>query len=241
MRLVAVLVAVAALVLAAVASNAATPVFRYGVAAGEVTSTSAILWTRAPASGNARLVVRLGSEVVAARVLQASAASDLTVQSRVTGLRPGRRYTYLFTHGARASETGAFTTAPAPTADRRVRFAISGDADATPGQTARRRSTASRSTRAWPRSETTSTSISATRSTRTAVGAGPPARTRAEKWEKYRLGLALPRLRRLRASTGLYSHWDDHEFVNDFSRSEHGGAIYAAGVQAFRDYSPAAY
>jgi alkaline phosphatase D len=66
------------------------------------------------------------------------------------------------------------------------------------------------------------------------------ARTVAEKWGKYRLGLALPALRRLRASAGLYSHWDDHEFVNDFSRAENGGAMYAAGVKAFTDYAPVA-
>lgn len=41
--------------------------------------------------------------------------------------------------------------------------------------------------------------------------------------------------------TGLYSHWDDHEFINDFSKPEHGDAIYRAGVQAFRDYSPETY
>jgi phosphodiesterase/alkaline phosphatase D-like protein len=240
-RLVAALVAVTALALVVAASNAATPVFRFGVAAGEITSTSAILWTRAPASGNTRLVVRLGSQVVAARVLQASAASDLTVQSRVTGLRPGRRYTYLFTHGARASETGAFTTAPAPTADRRIRFAISGDADATPGQSG---AAVFDRFRIYARmaAERNDFNINLGDTIYSDSGvAGPPARTRAEKWQKYKLGLALPPLRRLRASTGLYSHWDDHEFVNDFSRSEHGGAIYAAGVQAFRDYSPAAY
>ena len=49
------------------------------------------------------------------------------------------------------------------------------------------------------------------------VGGAPFARTLAQKWAKYRLGLALPALRRLRASAALYSHWDDHEFVNDFS------------------------
>ena len=35
--------------------------------------------------------------------------------------------------------------------------------------------------------------------------------------------------------------WDDHEFVNDFSRAEHGGEIYDAGVRAFLDYAPATY
>ena len=65
------------------------------------------------------------------------------------------------------------------------------------------------------------------------------ARTVAEKRAKYRLGLALAPLRQLRAAAGLYSGWDDHEFVNDFSRAEHGGEIYDAGVRAFLDYAPA--
>jgi phosphodiesterase/alkaline phosphatase D-like protein len=73
------------------------------------------------------------------------------------------------------------------------------------------------------------------------VGGAPPALTRAAKWRKYRLGLALAPLRTLRAGAGLYSHWDDHEFVNDFSRAEHGEAVYRAGVAAFTDYAPVSY
>ena len=42
-------------------------------------------------------------------------------------------------------------------------------------------------------------------------------------------------------TAGLYSHWDDHEIVNDFTRAEHGKAVYDAGVQAFRDYNPVEY
>ncbi len=109
------------------------------------------------------------------------------------------------------------------------------------GRAARRSSTASRSTRAWPLRETTSTSTSATPSTPTAASPARPREQPRRSGQKYKLGLALPALRTLRASAGLYSHWDDHEFVNDFSLPEHGEAIYAAGVRAFRDYSPATY
>ena len=73
------------------------------------------------------------------------------------------------------------------------------------------------------------------------VGGVPPARTVPDKWAKYRLGLALPALRRLRASTGLYSHWDDHEFVNDFTLpGARRGDLPRRDVKAFRDYSPVA-
>jgi phosphodiesterase/alkaline phosphatase D-like protein len=47
-------------------------------------------------------------------------------------------------------------------------------------------------------------------------------------------------LQRLRSSTGLYSHWDNHEFINDFTRAENG-AVYAAGARAFTDYAPVTY
>ncbi len=73
------------------------------------------------------------------------------------------------------------------------------------------------------------------------VGGVPVARTVPQKWAKYRLGLELPALRSLRRSAALYSHWDDHEFVNDFSRPEHGEALYRAGTKAFRDYAPVTY
>jgi hypothetical protein len=65
--------------------------------------------------------------------------------------------------------------------------------------------------------------------------------TEAEKWVKYQQNLSQPALTDLRASTGFYSHWDDHEFINDFSKPEDGQAIYDAGVGAFTDYAPVDY
>ena len=56
----------------------------------------------------------------------------------VRGLKPATRYTYRFAQGAARSRVGSFRTAPAPSADAPVSFALSGDADATraPGSTA---------------------------------------------------------------------------------------------------------
>ena len=70
---------------------------------------------------------------------------------------------------------------------------------------------------------------------------GPPALTLADKWGKYKQNLGQAALRRLRASGAFFSHWDDHEFINDFSQAENGTELYAAGVQAFRDYAPVRY
>jgi phosphodiesterase/alkaline phosphatase D-like protein len=73
------------------------------------------------------------------------------------------------------------------------------------------------------------------------VGGGAPALTVRAKWAKYRRNLSYGHLRNLRRGAGLYSHWDDHEFVNDFTRAEHGATLYRAGVTAFRDYAPVTY
>ena len=73
------------------------------------------------------------------------------------------------------------------------------------------------------------------------VGGLPPALTVPAKAAKYQENLGYPPLRRLRAATGLYSHWDDHEFVNDFSVPEHGAAVFQAGRIAFTAYAPVAW
>jgi alkaline phosphatase D len=222
--------------------DAASRGFAFGVAAGEIRSTSAVLWTRAPKEGVLSVeLTGAGSSGLDAQT-RATRGNDLTVRVTITKLRPGTRYRYLFRQGGVASAIGSFVTAPAETTEANVRFAISGDADATPAKNGKP---------AFNRFETYARmakernqfniNLGDTIYSDSEVGGAPVARTVAAKWQKYRLGLALPALRQLRAATGLYSHWDDHEFVNDFSRAEHGEAIYRAGVKAFTDYAPVGY
>jgi alkaline phosphatase D len=238
-----VLVAASTLGLAALSAEAASPGFRYGVAAGEVTSASAVLWTRAPRPGKVTVRISRSKSLRPAVLYSAEARSrnDLTV-SRKVFVAPGARYWYRFEQGAARSVVGTFATAPRPRTSVDVRFAISGDADATPGSNGKpgfnrfevyARMAAERND--------FNVNLGDTIYSDSEVGGAPGARTVAEKWAKYKLGLALPALRRLRAAAGLYSHWDDHEFVNDFSKPEDGQAIYSTGVEAFRDYAPVAY
>ena len=237
MRRAALVAALGVLAASAVAAHGQSPGFRYGVAAGEVTSTSAILWTRAPAAGAVRLEVRAAGRIAVERSLRALASNDLTVQTRVAGLRPGTRYTYVFGQGA-ARRAGAFETAPASDAAVTVRFALTGDADATPAANGRPAYSFGVYARMAAERNDFNVNLGDTIYSDSGIGGSPFARTTAEKWEKYKLALSQPELRRLRAAAGLYSHWDDHEFVNDFSRAEHGNELYRAGVEAFRDYSP---
>ena len=227
---------------AAVALGAHSPPgFAYGVAAGEMTSTSAKLWTRAPKAGPVALVVT-GAGSTRRFGLTASRGADLTVQRTVRSLRPGTTYRYRFAQGGLTTVTGSFETAPAATSTAAVRFAISGDADATPGANGKPAFNGFETYGAMAQARNDfNVNFGDTVYSDSEVGGSPVARTVPQKWAKYRLGLTLQPLRRLRASTGVYSGWDDHEFVNDYSRAEHGVALYRAGVKAFLDYTPASY
>jgi alkaline phosphatase D len=243
-RLTVLIAAIAVLATAVIGVDAAAPGFRYGIAAGEITSTSALLWTRAPAAGTVRAQIsadRTFRSGVATMSVNARPMRDLAVSIVVRGLRPAGRYFYEFHQGASTSRRGTFETAPASSANTTIHFAVSGDADATAGSTGRP---------AYNRFEVYAAmaneandfniNLGDTIYSDSEAGGAAVARTVAEKWGKYKLGLVLPTLEWLRRSAGLYSHWDDHEFINDFSRAENGDAIYAAGVKAFTDYAPVA-
>ena len=210
-----------------------------------MTSTSARLWTRSNGVGPVRLFVwpapRQGMPPVQI-TLTPSNRDDRVVQRRVHGLRPGTRYTYLFSTPNRKSEIaagGSFWTAPAPRTAATGRFAISGDADGArdpttgkPGYNAFQVYGRMAAERNHFKINLGDTIYSEARS------AGfPPALTMPGEVGEVQ---AEPRLRapaQLRRGTGLYSYWDDHEFINDFTRSEHRKAIYRRGVAAFTDYA----
>ena len=242
MRRVLVAAALAVLAVAVVRADGAPPPFGYGVAAGEVTSTSALLWTRAPRIGAIELVVSTRKTLSPARSFSATArlANDRTVTVSVP-LEPGTRYWYRFRQGEARSPVGTFRSAPALRADAKVRFAISGDADATPASNGKPNLPFTVYARMAAERNDFNINLGDTIYSDSSVGGAVAALSVSQKWGKYKLALGQPELRRLRATAGLYSHWDDHEFVNDFSRARNGDALYRAGVKAFRDYSPVRY
>jgi phosphodiesterase/alkaline phosphatase D-like protein len=240
------LVAAVALVPATLVGSAqpAGPAFAQGVAAGEVTSSSALLWTRAPAAGRVRASgVCKGQKGSTAFAVsgRATRASDLTLSVLVGKLPAGASCSYRFEQGAARSALGRFQTAPAASADVAVRFAYSGDADATAGPNGKPGFNGFETYgRMAAERNDFNVNLGDTIYSDSEIDGSPPALTVPAKRAKYKLGLALAPLRTLRAATGLYSHWDDHEFINDFSLAENGKAVYAAGVRAFRDYAPVA-
>ena len=130
---------------AAAAAPAAKGIFGYGVASGDPTGTSVVLWTRAtPPSPPGQPVAAPGSglgkplqvrwevardedfrHVVARGIERTSADSDHTVKVDVTGLEPYTRYHYRFESRGERSPVGHTRTAPdVPGEVHALRFAL---------------------------------------------------------------------------------------------------------------------
>lgn len=117
----------------AAAAGGAAPRVTHGVATGDVTATSALVWARSSAA--AAMVVEVASDpdLTSPRRFhgRSDPARDSTAQVLVEGLEPGTRYYFrvVFENedGASAAEQGFFVTAPARTAAAPVAFVMSGD------------------------------------------------------------------------------------------------------------------
>lgn len=114
-----------------ISQNLTTP-FAYGVASGDMTTDSTILWTRTPAA--ATVVPELSltpnfENPTALASVQTKADSDFTVKVLASGLKPGTKYYYRFKSGNDVSPIGSFKTAYAPDQRDPVTLGFSGDVD----------------------------------------------------------------------------------------------------------------
>ncbi len=242
-------------VLAAMPTSAANAKgFGLGVTAAEVTQSSAVLWTRADAAGKITAQIsrtKTFKKPILRPDLIARAAHDNVVQVRVGKLAHDTRYYFRFFRKGAKSDIGSFRTAPAPGQDKAIRFAFSGDADATPGTDGK---PFYNNFQAYGRmareGNAFNINLGDTIYSDSEVGATiengvfkPPtiALTVAQKWAKYKANLGMKPLRDVRAAASMYNVWDDHEFINDFSKAEAGQTLYSAGATAFRDYMPVTY
>ncbi|MEI6427848.1 MAG: alkaline phosphatase D family protein, partial [Pseudanabaena sp. ELA607] len=111
-----------------------------GVAAGDATTNSEILWTRTIDTNTkqgimAKLTVLVSTDATFSSIAKSYTVTsdpnrDYTAKIDATGLQANTRYYYRFiTTGGDTSPVGTFKTAAALTAKTAVRFAFSGDAD----------------------------------------------------------------------------------------------------------------
>src|SRR5581483_6419700 len=217
--------ALAMLVLPAAA--AADSPFINGVTAGEITQDSAIIWGQTAREMNVRSEVATDPgfvNVVDRKTLRAKAKADDTFQDLVKHLDPGRTYYYRFCAGGACSDVGRFETAPAPDQNATIRFAWSGDETgvSAPGQSSPFWGQMKAFASMAAEGNDFNIDFGDTIYSDPEVPGVQSAITVPEKWAMYRAKLALPNQRLIREATGLYNHWDDHEFINDFSIPENG-------------------
>jgi alkaline phosphatase D len=114
-------------------------VITHGIASGDVTTTSAVIWARA--SARAQMHVEIDTDKAFSHPksrgsADALEATDFTAHLTVDGLQPATRYWYrVWLSGAGGtgrsnvgtSQVGTFVTAPTASDSRRVSFAIAAD------------------------------------------------------------------------------------------------------------------
>ena len=243
----------AALLAVLPAAAIASKYFRSGRTAGEITDHSAVVWARTSRPLDVRAEVATSKSfrrVVARPKLQARQSTNRTVQTEVHGLKPDHTYTYRFCVVGRhaCSARAKFETAPSPNDAKTITFAYTGDETGVsrPGETKPY----------WGYHRPFKTIAAEHNDFNIDFGdviysdphtvAVPGWRHRValsvkEKWAMYRKKLAVRNMRRVRAATGMYNHWDDHEFRDNFSIPEFGRKLYDNGVEAFRDFEPVHY
>jgi len=126
----------AVFILATLIPPARAEVVFAGVAAGDPSTTDAILWTRADNGGNTTsLTAQVATDQAFANIVATldgttRSDSDFTLKLPVSGLAANTRYYYRFlAPGGVVSPVGQFVTAPAPNHRAAVKFGFSGDAD----------------------------------------------------------------------------------------------------------------
>jgi alkaline phosphatase D len=224
------------------AARAATPVFTHGVASGDVTSSSAILWTRVDIRTTLKLEVWDNPGLTGKKAFQssprASAARDFTVKVDATGLEPDTQYYYRFRHDEVSSPVGTFRTAPDPGTPADVVFTQSGDSDGTLVNGAPFFNMFEVLDAARAEDGDFFVYNGDTIYSDSGLRPGGPAMTLDEYRAAYRVNRTYEALTDLLASTSIYALADDHEIQNDYEGATVDPARYAAGRRAFLEYMP---
>ena len=213
--------------------------FRHGVASGDPTPTSVVLWTRVTDAGGGLVPVSWsvwaedGQPVDRGRVM-ASPEDDHTCKVVVDGLEPGTGYHYVF---EASGDRVAGTTRTLPSTTASFRFAV-----------------ACCSRWGWPGFDRYGSILAESPDLVIhlgdyiyEVGEHPPSgpetdppydcRTIDDYRRRYRQHRSDPRLQNLHAEVPFLAVWDDHEVVDNAPDDPHGERR-RAGQQAWREWMP---
>jgi alkaline phosphatase D len=220
--------ALACLALAGLPAGAQPPAFPDGVAAGDVTDQTAIVWART--AGAAAVRVEIGTDPQlrgAHRSAAARATPEAGFAAKVDlrGLRSGQRYYYRAVAPAGQSEIGSFVTAPAATTDAPLRLLWGADT-----------MDLFQPFRVFHPMRARGADLFLYLGDTIYADIGPlRALTLEDYRRRYRVNREDTALRAFLASTATWVTWDDHEVANNFDRTH---PRLAVGRQAFVEAWP---
>jgi len=231
--------------LAIMGAHADTPQiqFIHGVASGEVTSESAVLW--AQTDKDSLLNVQVSKHPNFKKLdfegsVHATVDSDFPAKSLAEGLKPNTLYYYRFTAGSTTSEIGTFSTSPREDKKADAHFTWSGDTDAS-------KINGNRYFGDWLslnaiKSENPDFFIylgDTIYSDKRAAGQIPnDAQTLGDFRQIYKDSRDVPALHDLLKSTSVYPVWDDHEVRNDWAGQTVDPTFFQIGKRSFNEYMP---
>ena len=226
-----------------------------GVAAGDVTPTSVVLWARASAAGALLFEYSGSADFDPLEGARSIMVTDVAVPAKVevNDLDPGQELFYRATDATGAASAGRLRTPALPGARAGLRFGVTGDWR---GELAPYPAVANVPARNLDFFIALGDTIYADFPSPDVpvAQASTLEELRAKHNEVYREHLGLRSLADLRASTALFATIDDHEVTNDFAG---GGApasdprfadlagdfineteLFLNGVQAFQEWNP---
>ena len=230
--------------------------FPNSVAAGDVTQTSAVLWTRADREGPLAFEVSSDPKFRSAATWFTGVVDPMVpARVTVTGLAPGTLYHYRAFARRGFSPAGKFRTLPAASTSPALRFGAGGDWR---GDLAPFPAVANAAGRGLDFFVALGDTIYADFPSVAvpAAQAATLAEFRSKHAEVYTPKLGLNALAELRASTAFLATLDDHEITDDFSGGAapasdprfaaypgayiHETALFLDGLRAFREFHPVA-
>ncbi|MFN7921778.1 MAG: alkaline phosphatase D family protein [Bryobacteraceae bacterium] len=215
--------------------------FPDGVASGDVTAYSAVLWTRTarPAAVEAEVAADADFRLIRFRGTAVTTEDGgLAAKLEAWPLSPATQYYYRWKSAGSVSETGTFRTAPAPGETTGLRFVFAGDSDGTMvnGKPAFNRFEVLDAARR--EDADFFIYLGDTVYTDSEKRGSGPAATLDEYRSAYAVNRSYPALRELMRSTSTFALWDDHEFRNDFSPAGLPAGLYEIGRRAFLEWMP---
>ncbi|MBI0577865.1 alkaline phosphatase D family protein [Neobacillus cucumis] len=213
------------------------PFISHGVASGDVTDTSAILWARTNDAANVQFEISTDSSFkkpFIVKTVHTEAENDYAVKAKMDGLKPDTTYFYR-AHAVSSSYTvnGSFKTAPAENSLKPLTMVWGGD---TGGQGEIPPYNSFKAMSALNPDFFLFSGDTIYADNKTPAVPNPPSQTVQDFWAKYKENRTDAGLRSLLQKTATFSIWDDHEVTNDFSGPSQ--PLTPTGLRAFEDYWP---